>query len=705
MALFDENSFETPSSSPDSDDNSAEVLNNLLGLLTELEVLDKENKDEVTEDEITEDRVTKKLDGIKQQNRYSKSYQSPQKSKISKKIKCQDSIAIKLSQLEQKINQLDKKNDLEEVINILWPLMTELLDSSSVSEENIKQVITPVIDQIITKRFQQDRLKMSKAIADILPIAIAQEIENSPQEIAKAIAPEMALAIQNQIQLDREAIAQTLGPEMGQAIKNQIEVERDAMVDALYPVIGNTISKYMVELAKSINDKVENTLSIDGIRRKIQAKIQGVSEAELILQESINFSVQAVLLIHKSSGLIISQVQSESHPIEEVDLWAAMLTAIRDFVNDRVAVDGKISELHEIEYDDAKIILEVAGYCYLAVIIKGETSKTFLNQIRKTLSHIILKSGRTIENFNGDQSTIPQFIDPQLKGLINFGIKSKESKPPIALIVIFSLIIVSIGTSIYRYKITDYWEREVLNALDAAPELSVYRIIPEVKRGQLILTGRVPNLALKEQAENISHQVTPHLTLNNQIVAVNVPPDAKAIAGEVQRIEEILNQTEGVAIKTNYQNHNVTITGFVLNISQSKKISQAFQKIPGVEQVITTFQTQPYLETRLYFDQNSSSIKTDNINEKLKTIEKFLAEHPQVHLIIIGHSDTTGSVVQNEALAQARVNEVKRVLLKNKVDASRLTTAVSLEPPPGVTSNQPLWLSRCVRFEILIPPN
>ncbi len=700
MAFPDKNSFNNSSKSSNYNNNSAEVLENLLGLLTELEVLDKENKDE-----IIKDQITKKSGGIKQQNKYSKYSQSPQKSQATKKRKFQDSVTIKISQLEQKINQLDKKNDLEEVINILLPLMTELLDSSSVSEENIKQAIIPVIDQIIKKRFQQDRLKMSQAIADILPAAITQQIENSPQEIAKAIAPEMALAIQNQIQLDREAIAQTLGPEMGQAIKNQIEVERDAMVDALYPVIGNTISKYMVELAKSINDKVENALSIDGVRRKIQAKIQGVSEAELILQESIDFSVQAVLLIHKSSGLIISQAQSASHSIEEVDLWAAMLTAIRDFVNNCVTVDGKVSELHEIEYDDAKIILEVAGYCYLAVIIKGEPSPAFLNQIHQTLSHIILKSGRTIENFSGDQSAIPQFIQPQLNTLITFRLNLKKSKKPTALIVISSLIIIIIGTIIYRYKMTNYWEKEVLNALDAAPELSVYRIIPKVKRGQLILRGRVPSLALKEQAENISHQVTPHLTPNNQIVAVNVPPDAKAIAEEVQRVTEIFNQTEGIAINTNYQNHKVTITGFILDIAQSNQISQAFQQIPGVEQVISTFQTQPHLDTRIYFEQNSSSIKTNNISQEFKAIEKFLAEHPRIHLIIIGHSDTKGSVAQNKALAQARVNEVKRVLLKNKVDPSRLTTAVSLQPPPGVTSNQPLWLSRCVRFEISIPPN
>jgi hypothetical protein len=48
---------------------------------------------------------------------------------------------------------------------------------------------------------------------------------------------------------------------MGTAIKEQISLDRDAMVDALYPVIGSTISKYMAEAIKAINEKVENTLA------------------------------------------------------------------------------------------------------------------------------------------------------------------------------------------------------------------------------------------------------------------------------------------------------------------------------------------------------------------------------------------------------------------------------------------------------------
>ncbi|MEM8780507.1 MAG: OmpA family protein [Cyanobacteria bacterium P01_G01_bin.49] len=577
-----------------------------------------------------------------------------------------------------------------------------MVTSKNEPQDSLRQSITPIIDEIIKARSQQDSYKMSAAIANILPEAITQEIENYPQKIARAIAPEIALAIKNQIELDREAIAETLGPEMGQAIKTQIEVERDAMVDALYPVIGNTISKYMVELAQSINDKVENALSIEGMLRKMRAKIKGVSEAELILKESIKFTIQGVLLIQKESGLIISQVQPLNQPLKEVDLFAGMLTAIRSFVNDCNASPESASELHEIDYDDAKIVLEVGGYCYLAVITKGDPPREFINQIRKTLSDIILENGRTIKEFNGDPDEISPSIQTKLEHLIEVSGKPKKSKPPITLIILFLLILTPIGIIFYRGRVAHYWETQTAKALDATPELSIYRLIPQVKNAELTITGRVPNSYLRKQAGDVGSKVAPHLKLNNQVTAIKIPPDPDAITAEVKRLTELFNQTDGVNINTRYQDNSVTVTGLVFNLAEIEKITEAFQKIPGIDKVISTFQTQPHLETRIYFESNSSQFRSVDISAEIKTIQRFLAEHPDVHLKIIGHSDPRGSESSNQALARSRAQAVEQTLIKNKVNPSRLKVYASLRNPPGVMANEPLWLNRCVRFEAFI---
>ena len=357
---------------------------------------------------------------------------------------------------------------------------------------------------------------------------LLNKVKATPQSIAKALAPEIALSIQEQVRLDKESISRSIGPEMGKAIKAQIELERDAMVDALYPVIGSTISKYMGEVINTINEKVENALSIEGVQRKIRAKIQGVSEAELILQEAIPYDIQAIFLIHKSSGLIIRELQPDlAHQLES-DLLAGMLTAIQSFANDLIT---ESSELGEIDYGEYKIILEVAGYCYLAVIVKGEPSKQFRQKIRSALSNLVLRHGNTIEVYDGDSSNIPESIELFLEKLLEEDNKQISSGRPTTLIwfaiIILGLIFVPWGIFKYKNYVANRIEQHTAIELDAAPELSVYRLTPKVQKGKLILTGRVASEYLRNKAAQKAAKIAQaeELTLENRIVAINVPID------------------------------------------------------------------------------------------------------------------------------------------------------------------------------------
>ncbi|MEN9870236.1 MAG: hypothetical protein RLZZ171_1224, partial [Cyanobacteriota bacterium] len=215
-----------------------------------------------------------------------------------------------IEEVEKIATEKATPEDLADAVNSLIPLIVGLLELKlDNSRSGIIQTIRPVLDRLIEERTLEDSPKMAAAIARILPAAIEDEIRLNPLSIARAIAPEIALAIREQILLDKNAIPQTLGPEMGKAIKAQIESEKDAMVDALYPVIGSTIAKYMVEVVQDINIKIEKTLSPEGIKRKFRAKVQRVSEAELIFQESVGYRVRAIFLIAKDSGLIIQEIQ------------------------------------------------------------------------------------------------------------------------------------------------------------------------------------------------------------------------------------------------------------------------------------------------------------------------------------------------------------------------------------------------------------
>ena len=392
--------------------------------------------------------------------------------------------------------QPDSAKDLDVVdsVNTLIPLMVELLKYKiDDSQETIIKAVTPVLDRIIEQRSLEDSPKMAAAIAKILPHAITKGMNLTPEEIAKAIAPELALCIKEQIRLDRDAIAEALGSEMGKAIKSQIELEKDAMVDALYPIIGSTISKYMVEVVQDINRKVENTLSPEGIKRKVKAKIQGVSEAELIFRESIGYYVQAVFLIAKDSGIVIEEIKREADRHLDSDLIAGMLTAIRSFANDCITSG---SELDAIDYGDWQIPIEVAGYCYLAVVVKGEPSKEFRVRIRRVLGEIVLKHGKAIANYQGDMTTVPPQVNLLLSELIEEKKKlqkSQRSASPLTLLwlitFILGIVFIPWGIINHRANIAQNIEQITAAKLDAAPELSIYRLEPYVNRGILTKLG------------------------------------------------------------------------------------------------------------------------------------------------------------------------------------------------------------------------
>ncbi len=610
------------------------------------------------------------------------------------------SINDKLGKLEHQIY------DPQELIALMLPWIAEILSRKiSDSREEVVNAIGPIIDEVIRAKTLENKSAMSSAIAELLPDALAQQIVNSPADIAKAIAPEIGLAIKEQIRLDQESIAQALAPEMGKAITAQIRLERDSMVDALYPVIGSTIAKYMAEAIKTINEKVSNSLSIEGVRRKIRSQVQGVSEAELIFRESMPFTVQAIFLIHKASGLVIGEAQHPGEYQLESEMVAGMLTAISSFVNECIVQPGQISELNQIEYGDSKIMLEIAGYCYLAVVTKGETPLPFIKKMRETVSIIIINYGQSINQFNGNPRTISDDLQPLLESLFDTVAKEKEkvTKPPIALVGIglaaLSLILVPWGIYQYRSSIDRRLEANAINALASTPELAVYRLDVAVDGKTLKLTGKLPNQELRTKAAKIAASTVPQLQLDNKIIAVDVPPDPVLTAAEVQRITAVLNQSSGVAISSRYADRKVTVEGTVIDGAYPEKIAQSLKQIPGVQSVVSTVKLDPLkIATRIYFDRGTTTLDSTH-GEIIASVKNFMDQYPQKHIKIIGHSDRTGELATNQRLSLDRATAVRDALVRQGADPKRLLAIGSPNPPAGVEPNQPLLLSRCVLFE------
>ena len=76
----------------------------------------------------------------------------------------------------------------------------------------------------------------------------------------------------------------------------------------------------------------------------------------------------------------------------------------------------------------------------------------------------------------------------------------------------------------------------------------------------------------------------------------------------------------------------------------------------------------------ILFDTDKSTIKPESENA-LQQIIDYLNEHPNVNIIVVGHTDMTGDFAHNMKLSKDRAEAVKDYLIKTgKIDFKRLTS-------------------------------
>jgi len=77
---------------------------------------------------------------------------------------------------------------------------------------------------------------------------------------------------------------------------------------------------------------------------------------------------------------------------------------------------------------------------------------------------------------------------------------------------------------------------------------------------------------------------------------------------------------------------------------------------------------------------------TPKAKEALKPMIKYLKQHPQMKIKIVGHTDSIGSYTYNDILSLKRANAVKEELVKNGIEPNRLVVEGKGEREPIATN-------------------
>ena len=92
---------------------------------------------------------------------------------------------------------------------------------------------------------------------------------------------------------DDEKLTQIIAPVMDRALRTSIEQNREEMIEALYPIIGQTVVRAVREavqdLARTVDARVRTSFSPGLVFERLQARMRGVSSADLALRDALPF--------------------------------------------------------------------------------------------------------------------------------------------------------------------------------------------------------------------------------------------------------------------------------------------------------------------------------------------------------------------------------------------------------------------------------
>lgn len=339
-----------------------------------------------------------------------------------------------------------------------------------------------------------------------------------------------------------------LQPAVERAIDTSVRNNPRVLTDALFPILGPMIRRTVAVAIEGLFERtrlaLEQAFSMRGWRWRVEALVTGKKFEDVVLLNSLVYSVEQVFLIHLETGLLLMHVSAASTEAEggvrDADLVSGMLTAIQDFVRDSFKTkEGEA--LETVQVGELTVWLERGPYAVVAGVVRGNAPQSVRAKLRAVMEICHRDYAEALRSYSGDASQFegmrPQLLDCMEKEYVE---QKKLSGVVVALLVAVPLLalLTFLGVSGWReHKLEQRWQLTVA-ALEHTPGIVITEAVRHGKRYRLFglrdpgaEDARAVVARYGIDANQVDFHLTPYLSLEMPLVERRArsllhPPDS-----------------------------------------------------------------------------------------------------------------------------------------------------------------------------------
>lgn len=536
--------------------------------------------------------------------------------------------------------------------------------------------------EVHTRLFDPQRQveEVSWALPDAIGIRSRQD-----DKLTTALAPTVAAALEHSVRKDPQPLADAIFPVMGPAIRRSIAAALSGMV-------------------QSFNHSLTHSLSLRGLRWRLEALRTGRPFAEVVLLHTLLFRVEQVFLIHKETGLLLRHVPAGMIAVQDADMVSGMLTAIQDFVQDSFS-PRRGDQLEALQVGDLTVWVEQGPLAILASVIRGNAPQELREVFQQTLERIHLQYGAELKEFGGDAAQFGA-TGSLLEDCLRSGYDLEQQAAGSARrltpfrIAASILLVAALLWGFFWFRDRRRWTTYV-ETLKSEPGIIVTEA--ESHGGKYFISGlrdplaRDPRAIMRGtglNAEAVVDRWQPFQALTPDFVLARARSLLEPPATVKLRVKDSVLEAEGFA------SHQWVV-----------ETRRAARLLPGLGQ----FREDELLDLErienplLMFELDKTELRPgqeEKLNRLVADIQRLeqLTVAKNVRLEIAGHTDGSGTEARNGTLSQGRANVIAATLQARLRTSTNLTTTAvgSKEKLREEVSEADRAANRSVTFKVVV---